>query len=314
MTKTGKVFYLVIDRTKDEETVHFLTDISENDLLNVTDDNKPTLPQNSAVVIKDAGLEAGSGRDGEEKQETGTALTPSADSISEDSLLIDDSADLDTEKENPEELSPLQSFLKNYGTLIAILVIALLVIVGYMILKFIRKDSDEDYVEDEEGEDPDYDEDSDAYDEEEEEDFIDKAAREDEEEKEGLQKEYPKDDKTQALQLQSQTDIADNQTPKMPQETTPKQDVMQSQVITSPMTQDTAPEQVPKPIYQPYPDKPEQPPARPVSVSQPDPVYMPYRTEHTDMQISSQQPPQPSSEVIYEDPEEEEPEEDEDER
>ena len=72
MTKTGKVFYLVIDRTQDEETVHFLTDITENDLLNATEDNKPTLPQNSAVVIKDAGLadmSAGSGRDGEEAPE-----------------------------------------------------------------------------------------------------------------------------------------------------------------------------------------------------------------------------------------------------
>lgn len=39
-------------------------------------------------MIKDAGLEAGSGRDGEEKQDTDPVLSPSSDSISEDSLLI----------------------------------------------------------------------------------------------------------------------------------------------------------------------------------------------------------------------------------
>ena len=46
--KSGKVFYLVIDRKNDEEKVHFLTDITENDLLNVTEDNSSTIPQNAA--------------------------------------------------------------------------------------------------------------------------------------------------------------------------------------------------------------------------------------------------------------------------
>ncbi len=49
-TESEKVFYLVIDRDGEEETVYFLTEISENDLLNVTSDLKETLPQNSAVV------------------------------------------------------------------------------------------------------------------------------------------------------------------------------------------------------------------------------------------------------------------------
>ena len=44
---TGKVFYLVIDRNENAESVYFLTEISENDLLNVTTDNSQTLPQNS---------------------------------------------------------------------------------------------------------------------------------------------------------------------------------------------------------------------------------------------------------------------------
>ena len=153
MTKTGKVFYLVIDRTKDEETVHFLTDITENDLLNATEDNKPTLPQNSAVVIKDAGLadmSAGSGRDGEEAPEKEEI------SVSEDSLLIDDAEEAETE----EEVSPLKSFMRNNLVLILTLGISILAIIIYGAVKILGKDEDDDYEEDEEQEDE---EDEEAY-------------------------------------------------------------------------------------------------------------------------------------------------------
>ena len=49
-TGNGKTFYLVIDRDQSTENVHFLTDISERDLLNATQDNNATLPRNSAVT------------------------------------------------------------------------------------------------------------------------------------------------------------------------------------------------------------------------------------------------------------------------
>ena len=49
-TENGKVFYLIIDRTGEEEMVYFLTEISENDLLNATTDNHEVLPQNSAAL------------------------------------------------------------------------------------------------------------------------------------------------------------------------------------------------------------------------------------------------------------------------
>ena len=49
-TRTDKVFYLIIDRDGEEEIVYFLTEISENDLLNVTTDNSETLPKNSAAL------------------------------------------------------------------------------------------------------------------------------------------------------------------------------------------------------------------------------------------------------------------------
>ena len=155
-TKSGKVFYLVIDRTKEAETVHFLTDITENDLLNVTQDNKPTLPQNSAVVVKDAGLadvSAGSGRDGEEKDEDGSNAK---DSVSEDSLLMDDTEmEVSGEGSKEDELSPFMQVLRKNGSLFLTILIGILVIAGYMIMKFLKRDGDDDYVEDEEGEDAD---------------------------------------------------------------------------------------------------------------------------------------------------------------
>lgn len=49
-TASGKIFYLIIDKDKEEEVVYFLTEISENDLLNVTTNNSETLPKNSAVL------------------------------------------------------------------------------------------------------------------------------------------------------------------------------------------------------------------------------------------------------------------------
>lgn len=49
-TQNGKVFYLIIERSGEGEIVHFLTEISENDLLNATSDNHEVLPQNSAAV------------------------------------------------------------------------------------------------------------------------------------------------------------------------------------------------------------------------------------------------------------------------
>lgn len=49
-TDSEKVFYLIIDKSGENEQVYFLTEISERDLLNVTSDTKLTLPQNSAVT------------------------------------------------------------------------------------------------------------------------------------------------------------------------------------------------------------------------------------------------------------------------
>lgn len=61
-TVSEKVFYLVIDRDGGEEKVYFLTEVSENDLLNTTSDNSETLPKNSAALesaipVKDTALD-----------------------------------------------------------------------------------------------------------------------------------------------------------------------------------------------------------------------------------------------------------------
>ena len=49
-TASEKVFYLIVDRDGDDEVVYFLTEITENDLLNTTSDNSETLPKNSAAI------------------------------------------------------------------------------------------------------------------------------------------------------------------------------------------------------------------------------------------------------------------------
>ncbi len=47
---SGKTFYLIIDREGATETAYFLTEITENDLLNVTTNGNEVLPKNSAAL------------------------------------------------------------------------------------------------------------------------------------------------------------------------------------------------------------------------------------------------------------------------
>lgn len=90
-TASEKVFYLVIDRDGDEEKVYFLTEVSENDLLNTTSDNSETLPKNSAALesaipIKDAALDNNNtDATGNKKQDTETVEENTEDSTEEGS-------------------------------------------------------------------------------------------------------------------------------------------------------------------------------------------------------------------------------------
>ena len=136
---TGKVFYLIIDRDGTQEQVHFLTDVTENDLLNVTSDNSQTLPKNSAAlasqipvnesalpdntsgILVDAGADGGT--DYAEDGETGTDTE-------------DSSAETDTE-DMPEDGSETESPFASYA-MIGILA-ALAVLVFYFLKRFKRK-------------------------------------------------------------------------------------------------------------------------------------------------------------------------------
>lgn len=53
-TENGKVFYLIVDNSKTMDNVYFLTEISENDLLNVTGTNYHVMEQSSVII--EAGL------------------------------------------------------------------------------------------------------------------------------------------------------------------------------------------------------------------------------------------------------------------
>ena len=90
-TASEKVFYLVIDRDGDEEKVYFLTEVSENDLLNTTSDNSETLPKNSAALesaipVKDAALDNNNtDAKGNKKQDAETVEENTEDSTEEGS-------------------------------------------------------------------------------------------------------------------------------------------------------------------------------------------------------------------------------------
>ena len=90
-TASEKVFYLVIDRDGDEEKVYFLTEVSENDLLNTTSDNSETLPKNSAALesaipVKDAALDNNNNdATGNKKQDAETVEENTEDSTEEGS-------------------------------------------------------------------------------------------------------------------------------------------------------------------------------------------------------------------------------------
>lgn len=128
-TKSDRVFYLIVDKDKADENVYLLTEVGENDLLNFTDSNTVTLPQNNAVLESALPLEP------VEKQEE-TELEPAEQEETEDT---DDKAEK-TESGN------------NSGTLILMAIVLIAVGGGYYYLKFIKGKNDtfdSDYDEDE---------------------------------------------------------------------------------------------------------------------------------------------------------------------
>ena len=137
---SGKVFYLIIDRSEDEETVYFLTEVSENDLLNVTSDTKETLPRNTAVEDSAIPVES-------IPAETAHTVTHTPAEDKEEPQVKEDKPDI---KETVEEIK--QNPMAGY--ILMGIVGAVVIAIGYY-LKVVKKKQDGDFVEDEDDEDED---------------------------------------------------------------------------------------------------------------------------------------------------------------
>ena len=145
-TATDKVFYLIIDRDGEEETVYFLTEITENDLLNTTSDNSETLPKNSAALESAIRTEESAlpNNNGEIPEDT---PQPEENTKDEENMEDAESTEDVEPEEKAEEPNPVISYI-----LMGALAIAF--IGGAYYFKVVRKKK-EDFIEgeDEDGED-----------------------------------------------------------------------------------------------------------------------------------------------------------------
>lgn len=149
-TASEKVFYLIIDRDGDEEMVYFLTEISENDLLNTTTENSETLPKNSAALDSAIPVSGGAlSNNNVKNKQTGET---------EDAAQKEDTGgNAEGKKKENEEGDSMTTYI--------ILGIAVVVVIGAYYFKVVRKkkedfldeedeeDYDEEYEDEEENED-----------------------------------------------------------------------------------------------------------------------------------------------------------------
>lgn len=148
-TASEKVFYLVIDRDGDEEKVYFLTEVSENDLLNTTSDNSETLPKNSAALesaipIKDAALDNNN--------------TDATGNKKQDAETVEENTEDSTEEGSEPETTEQKQDGSGFSYLIMGIAAAAVIGVVYVIKAKKKKENfiDEDEDEDELDEDYDY--------------------------------------------------------------------------------------------------------------------------------------------------------------
>lgn len=149
-TASEKVFYLVIDRDGEDEKVYFLTEISENDLLNTTTDNSETLPKNSAALesaipTKDSALSNNNGENAENKKQE----TENVEGSTED----------DTEETSEPKADTVKTDNSGFTYIIMGVVAVAVIGVVYVVKSKKKKENfiDEDEEEDEFDEDYDYD-------------------------------------------------------------------------------------------------------------------------------------------------------------
>ena len=139
-TASDKVFYLIIDRDGEEEMVYFLTEITENDLLNAASDNSETLPKNSAALESAIPTEEGAlpNNSGEMPEDTELAEGDTEDTENTEET---ESTEETEPEEKAEEPNPVISYI-----LMGVLAIAF--IGGAYYFKVVRKKK-EDFIEDE---------------------------------------------------------------------------------------------------------------------------------------------------------------------
>ena len=148
-TASDKVFYLIIDRDGEEEMVYFLTEITENDLLNVTSDNSETLPKNSAALESAIPTEESAlpNNNGEMQEDT--------EQLGEDTEDVENTEDTEsTEETEPEEKAEEPNPFISYILMGAL---AVAFIGGAYYFKVVRKKK-EDFIEDEDEDEEDEDE------------------------------------------------------------------------------------------------------------------------------------------------------------
>lgn len=146
-TASEKVFYLIIDRDGEEEMVYFLTEVTENDLLNVTANNSETLPKNSAALESAIPVTEGAlpNNNGEQGTEEEPAEEPT-ESGEEES----------TEEPEPE---PEKTEENPMATYIILGIVAAAAIGGGYYFKVVRKKKEEFLDEDDDEEEEEYEDD-----------------------------------------------------------------------------------------------------------------------------------------------------------
>lgn len=149
-TASEKVFYLIIDRDGEEEVVYFLTEVTENDLLNVTADNSETLPKNSAALESAIPVTEG-------------ALPNNNGDTEKEEELTEEPAEDGEENEEESEQEPEKTEENPMATYIILGISAVIAIGGGYYFNVARKKKEEflDEDDDEEDEEEEYDDDED---------------------------------------------------------------------------------------------------------------------------------------------------------
>ena len=139
----------MIDRNGENEKVYFLTEISENDLLNTTSDNSQVLPMNSAAVetaipTDDTALE----------NNNKNPILNTGDSSGTAEETGADSETGSDEESIPSDEAEIEGKKKGISPYLVMAIVGVLIIAGYYFL-VIRRKNEEYLEEDEENQNPD---------------------------------------------------------------------------------------------------------------------------------------------------------------